>query len=59
MREECGDNTRVELACGAALDLSERLLDRPRGLVGPVVGEGVKDVGYGDDAPDERDGLTG
>lgn len=58
-REERGDDTWVELACSCALDLGDCSAERPRGLVGPLVGERVKDVGHGDHAADERDGLAG
>ena len=58
-REERGDDTWVELASGGALDLGDRSLDGPRGLVGSIVGERVKDVGHGDHSADHRDGLAG
>jgi hypothetical protein len=46
-REECRNDSWVELASGCPLDLRNRLLDRPRRLVGSFVGERIKDVGDG------------
>src|SRR4051794_12940708 len=52
------DERWVEQRPGAALELGERLVDRPRGLVGPRRDERVEDVRDGADAPDQRDLLA-
>jgi hypothetical protein len=57
-REKCGDDTWVELASGRALDLGDRSFGGPRELIGSIVGERVKDVGYGDHPAHERNGLA-
>src|ERR1017187_10304604 len=58
-RKERGDDTRVELASRYALDLGDRLLDRPRGLVWSIVSKRVKHVRNSDHPADQWDGLAG
>jgi hypothetical protein len=58
-RKERVDDTRVELAPCCALDLGDRLLDRPRGLVRSIVSERVKYVRHSDHSADKWDGLAG
>jgi len=58
-REECRDDTWVELAPGCPLYLRNRSLDRPRRLVRSIVGERIKDIGHGDYAAYPWDRFLG
>ena len=48
----------VELPAGRRAELVERLLDRSRGAVGPVVGDRVEGVDEPDDPGPDRDALA-
>src|SRR5271156_4532131 len=53
--EERGAHPRVELATRCPPDLFDGLLQWPRGLVWPIVGQRVEHIGYGNHAPDDGD----
>jgi hypothetical protein len=53
--QEGGHDLRIKLTAGLPLDLGQRLIGWPSVLVGPVMGEGVVDIGNGDDPGGDRD----
>lgn len=58
-RAEGLDDARVEVLAGQALDLCDRVFDRPCLLVGAIVRQGDKDVGDGDDPAGQGDRFAG
>jgi hypothetical protein len=57
--EKCLDNTWIELLSALVRNLSNGLCQRPGCFIGPLVGQGIEDIGYGHDAPFQRDLFAG
>src|SRR5215207_6585480 len=49
--QETVDETGIELASALAVDLADRVIDRPGVLVRPLLGERIEHVRHGNDPP--------